>query len=106
MSTTKRIRFGERFDDYNAVFLEWLQLGMIEEVPESKQERGVHYLPHRAVFKDNSTTSVRPVFDASCKQKDSFSLNDCLTKGPNLLELIPSILYKYKKKIGIISDIE
>lgn len=35
-----------------------------------------HYLTHRLTIKENSTTRIRPVFDAS-KQKGSSSLNDC-----------------------------
>ena len=34
-------------------------------------------------------TKVRPVFDASCRGKNAPLLNDCLQKGPNLLEHIP-----------------
>lgn len=35
------------------------------------------------------TTKLRPVFDASSKEKNQLSLNDCLQKGENLIELIP-----------------
>jgi len=52
------------------------------------------------------TTPVRPVFDASCRMGKGPSLNDCLEKGPNLLEVIPSILLRFRmNKIGVISDI-
>ena len=58
------------------------------------------------MFKEKSTTKVRPVFDASCRGKDSPSLNDCLEKGPNLLEEIPRVLMRFRKEdIGVISDI-
>lgn len=50
---------------------------------------------------------MRPVFDASAKSKDGVSLNQCLETGPNLIELIPSMLLRFReKKIGVISDIE
>jgi len=49
---------------------------------------------------------VRPVFYASCKVGSNPSLNECLERGPNLLELIPSILLRFREKnIGVISDV-
>ncbi|GFU38167.1 pro-Pol polyprotein [Trichonephila clavipes] len=78
---------------YDMVFEEWLKLGC--------------YLPHRGIFRENSTTKVRPVFDASNKKKGFPSLNDCQEKGPNTLELIPSLLVRFReKRIGVISDIK
>ncbi|GFW57902.1 uncharacterized protein TNCV_1418491 [Trichonephila clavipes] len=60
-----------------------------------------------AVIKENSTSKMRPVFDASARTKGSPSLNDCLEKGPNFIEVIPTILNRFRKyKIGVISDIE
>lgn len=107
ISTTKKLMLKDKFESYNEVFQEWLESGVIEEVPEEDLQTEGHFLPHRPVFKENSTTSVRPVFDASCKQKDFLSLNDCLAKGQNLLELIPSLLLDFRQgKIDIISDIK
>ncbi|GFU96681.1 integrase catalytic domain-containing protein [Trichonephila clavipes] len=71
------------------------------------KENFVHYLPHRPVIKENRTSKIRPVFDASARTKGSPSLNDCLEKGPNFIEVIPTILNRFRKyKIGVISDIE
>ncbi|XP_071043085.1 uncharacterized protein [Parasteatoda tepidariorum] len=63
---------------------------------------------HRPVFKESSeTTKTRPVFNASARTKDSPSLNDCLAKGPNLIEIVPIILNRFRKyKVGLSSDIE
>ncbi|UYV72472.1 hypothetical protein LAZ67_9003283 [Cordylochernes scorpioides] len=56
---------------------------------------------------ENPTTKVRPVFDASAKKKGKLSLNDCLERGPNMIETIPRILNKFRKsEIGVSSDIE
>jgi len=65
------------------------------------------YLPHRPVFKPESfTTPGRLVFDASCHTGKNPSLNHCLEKVPNMLELIPSILLRFRRqKIGITADI-
>ncbi|XP_035229953.1 uncharacterized protein LOC118201899 [Stegodyphus dumicola] len=95
-----------KFEDYENVFTDWLNKGITEEVPEHEMNNQCHYLPHEAVFKETSTMKLRPVFDASCKDKNSRSLNDCLEKGPNLLEqIIPIILRFRKNRIGVISDI-
>ena len=57
-----------------------------EEVSEDMQTSGpVCYLPHRAVIRnDSSTTKVGIVFDGSAKcGRDEVCLNDCLMQGPN-----------------------
>ncbi|GBL78773.1 hypothetical protein AVEN_65314-1 [Araneus ventricosus] len=93
-----------KIEEYETVFRDWLDQGIIEEVGSSEPE---HYLPHRPVFKENSTTKVRPVFDGSARDKNSPSINDCLEKGPNLVELIPSVLNRFRiGKYGVIADIE
>lgn len=91
---------------YDEVFLEWIKDGIIEEVRENQVTSLVHYLPHRPVVKENSTTRIRPVFDASAKDKQGPSLNQCLETGPNLIELIPDILLRFRQhKIGVSADI-
>ena len=104
----KKLAKTEDFKRYDDVFQDWLKEGMIEIVPE--QELGVdgHYFPHRPVIKESSsTTKVRPVFDASAHEKNKPSLNACLAKGTNLIELIPSVLTRFReKKIGLVSDIK
>src|SRR5207302_904827 len=93
---------------YGHIFKEWEGLGIIEEVPEEDYQVPGSYLPHRPNFNPNSsTTPVRPVFDASAKSKGLPSLNECLLKGPNLIELIPAIITRFRlKRIGITSDIK
>ncbi|GFT44610.1 DUF1758 domain-containing protein [Trichonephila clavipes] len=62
----------------------------------------------RPVIKlDSATTKIRPVFDASAREKGKPSLNDCLYKGVNLIELIPDILDRFRiYPVGIAADIE
>ncbi|XP_055944433.1 uncharacterized protein LOC129975391 [Argiope bruennichi] len=66
-----------------------------------------NYLPHRAVIKlSSSTTPIRPVFDASARLANYPSLNQCLECGPNLIELIPNILLRFREgQLGVIADI-
>jgi len=50
--------------EYEEVLDDLLKTGIIEEVPMSQRDER-HYLPHRPVVKENSTTRVPPVFDVS-----------------------------------------
>ncbi|GFX15531.1 integrase catalytic domain-containing protein [Trichonephila clavipes] len=105
-STKRKLIATGKFDEYQDVLDLWLSGKISEEVNDDK-ENFVHYLPHRPVIKENSTSKIRPVFDASTRTKGSPSLNDCLEKGPNFIEVIPTILNHFRKyKIGVISDIE
>ncbi|GFX36884.1 DUF1758 domain-containing protein [Trichonephila clavipes] len=69
-----------KLSDYEEVFNEWENEDIIEKVESHQEIDEEHYLPHRPVFKENSTTKVRPVFDGSAKEKNSPSINDCLEK--------------------------
>ncbi|XP_046734984.1 uncharacterized protein LOC124404699 [Diprion similis] len=68
-ATTKRLRSGGYLDAYDGVLDEWLKEGIIERVPDTEIENFGHYLPHRHVIKQDSTTKIRPVFDASAREK-------------------------------------
>ncbi|GFX90628.1 integrase catalytic domain-containing protein [Trichonephila clavipes] len=103
-----KLRNGKFFDDYKIVFRQWEDLNIIERVPEVELNNECHYLPHRPVVKlDSATTKIRPVFDASAREKGKTSLNDCLYKGVNLIELIPDILDRFRiYSVGNVADIE
>ncbi|XP_042912687.1 uncharacterized protein [Parasteatoda tepidariorum] len=104
-SIVNRLKSQSIYKEYEQVFNEWMEEGIIEEVKDNCEEN-VHYLPHPAVIKPNSTTKIRPVFDASAKAKGFLSLNDCLEKGENLIESMPSILMRFRtERIGVVSDI-
>ncbi|XP_035209180.1 uncharacterized protein LOC118183698 [Stegodyphus dumicola] len=50
---------------------------------------------------------VTPVFDTSARERNQPSLNDCLNRGPNLIELIPDITDRFRLySVGLSSDIE
>ncbi|GFW38356.1 uncharacterized protein TNCV_1332091 [Trichonephila clavipes] len=72
---------------YEAVFHSWQNEDIIEEVQNVADKKNEHYLLHHPVYKDNSTTKIRPVFDGSAKEKNSSSINECLEKGPNMIGL-------------------
>lgn len=105
--TTKKLNEIGMLDVYNKLICSWENEDFIEEVTPEMNEGCIHYIPHRAVIKPGSlTTPVRPVFDASCKVGKFPSLNECLHKGTNYIQLIPEILLRWReKKIGFVSDI-
>ncbi|XP_015433580.1 PREDICTED: uncharacterized protein LOC107189534 [Dufourea novaeangliae] len=103
----RRLQAEDYYKAYDAVLKEWLEEGIIEIVPDAEIEKSAYYLPHRHMVKPNSTTKVRPVFDASAKEGNYPSLNQCLEKGPNMIELIPTVLLNFRRsRIGVISDIK
>ncbi|XP_064469671.1 uncharacterized protein LOC135384400 [Ornithodoros turicata] len=67
----------------------------------------VYYMPHQAVFReDSATTKLRVVFDASSHAPDTASLNECLEKCPKLnAELLPLLLQFRTERIAIAPDI-
>ncbi|KAF2890649.1 hypothetical protein ILUMI_15525 [Ignelater luminosus] len=107
LTTTEKLKRQELYEEYDQVFMKWLKEDIIEKLTVEKENLWGHYLPHRHVLKENSTTRLRPIFDASAKFKNGVSLNQRLETGPNLIELIPSILLRFREKeIGVISNIE
>ncbi|XP_028150998.1 uncharacterized protein LOC114344360 [Diabrotica virgifera virgifera] len=92
-----KIEYGNIIDDIIENIIE----EMVEEQPNPD------YLFHRSVIKSNSASKkIRPVFDASTREKDKSALNQCLEKGVNLNELISPILLRFRRQeIGVISDI-
>ncbi|CAL8109546.1 unnamed protein product [Orchesella dallaii] len=121
-SATRKLNVENMYDEYNSIFNEWQNMEIVERVPNDELGKACHYLPHRPVFKPESlTTKVRPVFDASCQgvvtsgmlpepilplSQARVSLNQCLAKGPNLLEMIPDLLLRFREKpVGAIADI-
>ncbi|GBM62685.1 hypothetical protein AVEN_257281-1 [Araneus ventricosus] len=107
-SCIKALERAKKLVDYDDVFQDWQKEGIIEEVDPMKGiKQGQHFVPHHPVFKENSTTKVRPVFDGSAKERNTPYINDCLEKGPDLVELIPSLINRFRVgKYGVIADIK
>ena len=94
---------------YNDQLLDQLKRGFIEQVLDPNIHQGVmHYMPHFPVFKENNTTAMRIVYDASAKiSSKALSLNDCLHTGPNLIQRLQNMLLAFRShKIAFTADIE
>ncbi len=99
----------ELMEKYNSVIENQRENGMVEKVEKSEKDGMRHYIPHHAVLKpDKNTTKLRIVYDASAKSsKENKSLNECLYRGPVLLQDLCGILMRFRlHEIGIVADIE
>lgn len=109
ISSTKKLKEKDMYTIYENLFKQWEEEGFIERVEREHPMviKYGHFIPHQAVYKPESrTTPVRPVFDASCKIGRHPSLNECLEKEPNLIELLPSTIIRFReKRIGVLADI-
>lgn len=66
-----------------------------------------YYVPHHAIFKQSSTTQLRPVYNASEKSSNGFSLNEQVAIGKmDQPDMLTVILRWRKFKIGISADLE
>ncbi|GFT87368.1 integrase catalytic domain-containing protein [Trichonephila clavipes] len=93
----QRIDEQNLLNEYEVVFRQWEDLQIIEEVPKTEVDNFGYYLPHRPVMKQASQImKIRPVFDASARDKSQPSLNDCLNRGPNIIDLIPDIIDRFR----------
>ena len=109
-SQVKKLRHSpDILEKYDALISEQVQDGIIEQVSEMEPAVKTHYLPHRAVIRENAeSTKIRVVYDASCREgKSGVSLNDCLHVGPSLTPMIFDILLRFRvSPVAIVGDIE
>uniref|UniRef100_A0A183FAG8 DUF1758 domain-containing protein n=1 Tax=Heligmosomoides polygyrus TaxID=6339 RepID=A0A183FAG8_HELPZ len=88
-------------DQYDGIFREQLNLGILEHVEENRSVEGsttrVHYIPHQAVLTPHKTTTkIRIVYDASAHYKGCPSLNDVLHRGPVILPSLYGVLLRFR----------
>lgn len=104
-SLLKRLE-DDTIQSYDMIIKDQLEKGIIEiiENPSTSVEHPVHYLPHHCI---NQGNKLRLVYDASAKSKDNRSLNECLYRGPLMLEDLTGLLIRFREhRIGIVADVE
>lgn len=102
-------RFGKNLQlkaQYTAVLNEYIQKGYLKKVAMNIDDG--YFLPHQAVFKENSlTTKLRVVFDGSCATSTGVSLNDALLAGPTIQDDLFSLLIRFRCHLYVLTgDIE
>lgn len=96
-NTKSRLERDSLTEKYDAIFKDYENDKIVEKVPDHEIRIDlIHYFPYRGVAQeDKETTKLRIVFDASCSNGNSPSLNDCLYLGPNLLCKLFDILLRF-----------
>lgn len=92
---------------YDTILQDQLKRGIIEKVDEPlhAREHPVHYLPLHGVSTEGK--ALRIVYDGSSKIKDSSSLNECLYRGPLMLEDLIGLIIRFREHaVGIVADVE
>ena len=79
---------------YDDIIKDQLGKGIIEKLRTESNRILKHYIPHHAVINPTKViTKVRIVYDALAKTKpENNSLNECLNRGPILLQNLTGIL--------------
>ena len=112
VSTMKRLKEDhETLKKYNDIIEDQIKKGIIEKIDNNTVQGEIkHYIPHHGVLKpSNRTTKLRGVvYDASAKaKKTNLSLNECLYRGPVILEDLCSLLLRFRThETAIVADIE
>ena len=72
------------------------------------QDGNYFYLPHKEVIREDRTTSkCRVVFNASARNEDGISLNDCLLVGPQDQQDLVRILIRFRwNKVAVSADVK
>lgn len=93
---------------YKEFMEDYERLGHMELVEHLETTNPSYYIPHLAVFReDSSTTKVRVVFDASAKTTSGLSLNDTLMVGPTIQNDVFSIISRFRfHRYVLTADIE
>ncbi|XP_064465356.1 uncharacterized protein LOC135376833, partial [Ornithodoros turicata] len=104
----KRLQRDNTVLEYDEAIRSYIKNGHAEEVKEDNGSSLIYYMPHRAVIRNNSsTTRVRVVFDASSHAAGALSLNDHLEKGPKLNTDLVGVLLRFRlHKVALTADIE
>jgi hypothetical protein len=94
---------------YNEEIAKLVEQGSCKKVnPKAKEDPECYFLPHRPIVKPGAKSSkVRPVFDASSKDRHGRSLNSMIYPGPKKQRELPGILLRFRMgKIVVAADIK
>ncbi len=94
---------------YDNQIKDWRETGYVEIVHTTTPEKdNSYYLPHFAVVKwDKTSTQVRIVMDGAAKYGKRPCLNDCVKKGPKLVNELTTVLLRFRhREVCIAADIK
>ena len=97
-------------EEFDKIIQHWIDSDYVEELPDSAvQDRQAFYLPYFAVLRpDKPTSPVRIVMNGKAVfGPDKISLNDCVSKGPKLINNLVEVLLGFRQlPIGVTADIK
>ena len=91
------------------IFAQQLDEGILEKITEDEAPVGQkHYLSWHTVLRPgHPTTPVRPVLNASLKDRNGLSLNAAQHVGPNLLPDLVGVILRFRSyEVAFVSDIK
>jgi len=105
--TTRKLTRSKLVQEYDAILMDYKAKNIIEECHDQPID-SVRYIPHHPVVKQTrETTKIRIVFDASARDTQDQSINNCLFEGTNLFPEILGILLRFRlRKYAFTGDIE
>ena len=96
--------------EFDKIIQHWLDSDFIEELPDKAyMDRNAFYLPYFAVLRpDKPTSPVRIVMNGKAVfGPNKVSLNDCIARGPKLLNDLVEVLMRFRQQpIGLSCDIK
>ncbi len=93
---------------YNEQLQDWLASNYVYQVTsDNLANDNAYYLPHFSVVRwDKQSTKVRVVMDGAARPGKNPSLNDCLKKGPKLVNELTTVLLRFRRReVCIAADI-
>lgn len=105
---TRKLSKESKLIMYDKAIREYMDTNCAEIVTDCSNENQFYFMPHRAVYReDRTTTKVRVVFDASAHAPGLPSLNELLLPGENLVPNLLKVFLNFRSRsIGITADIE
>ena len=90
----RKLQRDGQYEQYDNIIQQQIKDKIVEPAPE-KATGKEYYIPHKAVTRVNAeSTKLRIVYDASSKENNQASLNDCLHPGPPLQNRLWDILVR------------
>ena len=104
----KRLLSSGMHTNYNLEFQKYIDRGGLVKLTEQEisEYRGpTNYITHHGVVQDSVSTPLRLVTNSSLKN-GTYSLNECLAKGPNSLNSMLDISLRFRcHKQALVSDL-
>ena len=98
----------DRRKAYDKVVRGWIESGYVQKLSDSAyDDKDAFYLVHFPVYReDKSSTKVRVVMNGKA-QFQGKSLNDCIVKGPKLLNGLVDVLVRFRRfRIALSGDVK